>query len=220
MSERLPEPDPHRILSTRPKRDEVVTLAPRTRLVRIHPFGGSHPCRWNEFRAWGPVSTARFDHHPPPRRRHRHRRIAYVTHGDTAFIAGLAEYFQDAGGGVGPVDVTHNRPAVTVFELEAPLELLDLDGGWVTRAGGNQAIRTGARGRSREWARTIYRYHEDLAGLAYGSSVWGPGRCAALWERAEPALPALPLATRTLDDPGLIVPIAEAAITLGTFMLD
>ncbi len=89
--------------------------------------------------------------------------------------------------------------------------------GWVTRASGSQAISTGTRVRSREWARAIYRAHPHLVGLAYRSSVWGPGRCAVLWERAERAFPKTPSATRTLDDPALAIPIATPATKLGTF---
>jgi hypothetical protein len=138
--------------------------------------------------------------------------------GNTAFTTALGEYFQDQDGGVGPIDRRRDRPAVTLIELTGPLTLLDLDSGWMTRAGGNQAIRTGPRSRSRDWARAIYRHH-NVDGLAYGSSVWGPGRCVALWDRGRAALTALPLATRTLDDPYLASAIASSAIDLGTIWL-
>lgn len=218
MSEQLAPPNLARVRSTTPRTKELVTLPVATRLVRVHPLGGPHPNRWDEYRSWGPTKS-RFDHHPPPRRTHPTRRIAYAAQGDEAFTAALAEYFQDDSGGVAPFDLTHRRPAVSIFKLAAPVTLLDLDSGWVTRAGGNQAIRTGPRGRSRAWARAIYRAHPDVAGLAYGSSVWGPGRCAALWERAEAAMPSLPIATRTLDDPGLTSAIARSAEELETYVL-
>ncbi|MBK9179787.1 MAG: RES domain-containing protein [Acidimicrobiales bacterium] len=89
----------------------------------------------------------------------------------------------------------------------------------MTRAGGNQAIRTGPRGVCRDWSRAIYRHHSHLQGLAFGSAVWGPGRCLALWERAAPAFPAAPAATRQLDDPALSLAVMDAAHRLGTFVL-
>lgn len=136
----------------------------------------------------------------------------------TSFTGAIAEYFQDgSGAGVGPVDRTLDDVTVTVFATAAALVMLDLDGGWVTRAGGNQALRTGARGTARHWARAIYARFPDVAGVAYSSSVWGPGRCLALWERAAPAVPAHPSATRALADSHLDTPLAHACSELGTF---
>lgn len=218
MSERLPFPDARRIKRTTPVDDEIIILAAGTRIVRVHPLGGTHPCRWNEFRRYGPTKS-RFDHHTEPRREHPRRRIAYATYGDSAFCAALAEYFQDDGGGIGPIDTKRNRPAVTAFDLIGDIRTLDLDSGWVTRAGGNQAISSGPRGRARVWARVIYSAHPDIAGLSYGSSIWGPGRCVALWERAERALPGSPLASRTLDDPSIADAVADAAYRLGTTLV-
>ncbi len=72
---------------------------------------------------------------------------------------------------------------------------------------------------AREWARAIYRHHGTLQGVAYGSSVWGPGSCVALWERAEPAFPAHPTAVRTLDDPSILPAVSNAASELSTYVL-
>lgn len=66
--------------------------------------------------------------------------------GPDAFVAALAEWFQDDGGGVGPFELALRQPAITMLETTDQLTLLDLNGGWVTRAGGNQAIWTGPRG--------------------------------------------------------------------------
>lgn len=173
---------------------------------------------WSELRAFGPTAS-RFDHHPLPRREHPKRRVAYAAIGPRAFVAAIAEHFQRSGGGVGPLDLALRQPTATIFELAAPLVLLDLDSGWITRAGGNQAIRTGPRGVTRDWARAIHRHHKDVHGLAYGSSVWGPGRCIVVWERAAAALPSAPLATRQLDDPGLRGAVVTVAAELGTFVL-
>lgn len=218
MSERLGPPDANLVRDTPIGEDDVVVLAIGMRVVRVHPLAGPHPVAWDELRSWGPTRS-RFDHQTLPRRFHPSRRIAYCARDETAFPAALAEYYQDDGGGVLPIDLGHRRPAASIIELAAPVRLLDLDGGWITRAGDNQAIRTGSLGRSREWARAIYRHHPEVAGVAYGSSVWGPGRCVALWERAEPAFPAAPVATRTLDDPTMAGAVAAAAEVLGTYVL-
>lgn len=218
MSERLPRPDAARIRDTIPAAGEIAVLAPGTTFVRVHPLGGAHPIGWNELRSFGPTRS-RFDHQPLPRRNHPTRRIAHLTTGPNAFVAALAEYFQDDAGGVGPFDSALRLPTITLFETALELSLLDLDSGWVTRAGGNQAIRTGPRGLCREWARAIHRHHTNLHGLVFGSSVWGPGRCVVVWERAVGAFPAAPTATRRLDDPTIAPAVVNAALTLGTYVL-
>jgi RES domain len=216
MSEQLPQPDLDRIRSTTPRTKDLKVMKAGTRVTRIHALGGAHPIPWNEFRAWGPTKS-RFDHQPPPPKSHPSRRVLYVAHTRTAFTAALAEYFQDDGGGILPLDLTRNRPTMTIFELERDLELLDLSSGWITRAGGNQAIASGKRSASRAWARSIYKTHPTIQGLIYPSSVWGPGRCAVLWERAQRCMPSNALASRPLDDPYLRRPIAQAAHDLNTF---
>jgi hypothetical protein len=140
----------------------------------------------------------------------------YVTLGREAFTTAIGEVFQDSDTQrVGPVDRTLRRPFLTVFETTDTLTLLDLDSGWITRAGGNQSIRTGSRAMAQRWAREI---HQNLAvnGVYYGSSLWGPGVCAALWEGAARAFPVAPMLSRALDDPVLATPIAHAVDTLGT----
>ncbi len=209
MSERLPAPVGARISGTPILAGDLLVLPIGTPLVRISRLTGAHPLAWNEMRAYGP-STSRFDHQPPPTRVHPERRITYLTWGDDAFVAVFAEFFQDGSGGVGPFELAYGDPLITTFASATELRLLDLDGGWVTRAGGNQAIRTGPRGVCRDWARAIYRHHLDVHGLAYGSSVWGPGRCVALWERGAAAFPPAPTASRRLDDPALAAAVADA----------
>lgn len=218
MSERLPPPSAARIRDTQVRAEDLLVLPKGTRLMRVHDLAGPWPTSWDQFRAWGPTAS-RFDHHPTPTRAHTRRRVAYLTHGANAFTAALAEHFQDGAGGVLPLDLSRGRPAVSLVDTVHDITLLDLDGGWVTRAGGNQSIRTGSRARSRHWARAIYSAHRSVQGLAYSSSVWGPGRCVALWERAERAFPTQPTATRTLDDPAMAPALATAAEALGTFVV-
>lgn len=217
MSEWLPAPDSARIRDTHVEDVDVVALEIGHRLLRVHPLAGPHPVAWNAFRAWGPTA-GRFDHQPPPRRTHRTRQIAYFTHGPEAFNTALAEFFQDDNGGVGPVDLVRRSPHMSALEMVAPLRLLDLSSGWVTRAGGNQAINSGSRQRSQEWARAIYQHHRRVIdGVAYPSSVWGPGKCVALWENAKKAMPDAPVVHRSLNDAALVDAMASAVEAMGTY---
>ena len=218
MSERLPPPDAARIQQTAPRKSELLVLSSGTMVTRLHTLSGRYPSRWNQFRSYGPTKS-RFDHHSSPPRV-QSRLVLYAAHGVGAFTAAVAEYFQDESGrGVGPIDRSAGDPTITTFELERPLILLNLNSGWITRAGGNQAICTGPRSRSRQWARAIYSAHPHLEGLAYQSSVWAPGQCIVVWERGLDAVPNAPTATRLLSDPGLDVPLANAARHLQTYLL-
>ena len=218
MSDRLPRPHRTRLEANPPTDDELEPLAAGTTVVRVHPLAGPHPQAWNELRAWGPT-TSRFDQHTPPPRTHPTRRVAYVAVGANAVTGALAEFFQDAAGGIGPLALSYHHPAMTVFTLTGPVVVLDLDSGWVTRAGGNQAIRTGPRGcpdcgrgpstppirRSPGWC-TARR-----CGVPAGA--W---RCGNAASRAGPRPRTRP---RTLADPALAVAVATAADQLATFPL-
>lgn len=218
MSERLPLPDIDRIERTAPRRRECVELPRGTVLLRLHPLSGSHGRSWNQFRHFGPTS-ARFDHHPPPPQVHQTHAVMYCAVGAEAFVTAVAEYFQDAAGRVGPIDRSTNEPTATAFTITAPIRLLDLRSGWVTRAGGNQAIVSGRCSRSRAWARAIHTAHGDIDGLLYPSSVWSHGLCIALWERCAPAVPGVNDLHRLLSDPVFDRPLAHAAELLGTVLL-
>lgn len=213
------------IRATVPSDVELLEIPAGTRVVRVHALGGSHPLGWRAMRTWGPTKS-RFDHHfPPPHP--QQRAIAYLAYGGrAAFTTAIAEYFQDeSGAGVGPLDVIFNDPTTTVFETAADLVLLDLSSGWMTRAGGNQAICAGQRDKSREWARAIYAAYgrrgrtSQIAGLAYPSSVWGPGSCIALWETGRVAFPRSPVVTRSLADPAFERAVAKAARDLGSYVV-
>lgn len=220
MSEDLPAPEADRVSKAVPTGDEILVLGAGTRIVRIHPLGGKHPSAWNALRDFGPTRS-RFDHHLPPPRS-QERKIAYLAHGDNRMTGAVAEFFQDGtGAGVRPLDLVAGDPQMTSFELARPIRLLDLDTGWITRAKGNQAVRSGRRSRSREWARAIYDHYGDkVSGLAFGSSVWGPGRNIALWESGAPALPDHPSASRPLRDPALRIPLSHIARDLATTIVD
>jgi hypothetical protein len=144
----------------------------------------------------------------------------YATVRNNGFPAAIAEFFQDSDSQtMGPIDRNRAVPTYTRFDLVTDLRLLNLNGEWITRAGGNQAIRTGSRAVAQRWSRAIYdEYAEshDLHGLRYDSSIWGPGQCIVLWERAETALPELPVVSIPLNDTRMDVAIASAARQLGT----
>lgn len=212
MTEHLPDPDPARIRDTPVTAEDRVVVPAGGTLVRVHCLAGERPIAWDGFREHGPTAS-RFDHHVAPPGP-QDRAVVYATYGDDAFVAALGELFQQ-GDRAGPIDRTRCRAAVTTFACARTVVLLDLRSGWVTRAGGNQAITSGPRERARRWARAIHEAHGDLDGLAWPSSVRGPGRCAALWERARDAFPPAPLASRTLDDPMLAAVVADAAVRLG-----
>jgi hypothetical protein len=215
MTERLGPPDTGSFPSLEPS--HVWRLPVGTWVGRIYAAGGKHPGNWRAFRAYGP-STARFDHQPPPPREHPKRRITYLAaavpdrHGVPLRIC-LAEVFRDRG----VVELRRDDPYFTLFNPIRELRLLDLsDSDWVSLAGGNGAITSGARYQSRSWARAIYRCYKDvLDGVIYSPSNLAPARPVALWERAEDALPERPAFNEPLTHVGLRARIETYAAGLG-----
>ncbi|MGH3090686.1 MAG: RES domain-containing protein, partial [Rubrobacteraceae bacterium] len=47
-------------------------------LFRLYFRGGEYPGSWEGFRSFGPLASARFDHHPPPRGDHPNLGILYA----------------------------------------------------------------------------------------------------------------------------------------------
>jgi hypothetical protein len=65
---RLPLPPARSVLVRQLNRaDDVVTVQPATRLVRIFTAHGNHPQQWNSFRYTGPLPHGRFDQQSPGR---------------------------------------------------------------------------------------------------------------------------------------------------------
>lgn len=94
--------------------------------------------------------------------------------------------------------------------------MLDVsDSPWVVRKGGNASISSGRRAVARQWARAIHSTYPDLDGIWYQTSSCPPARSVVLNERARDALAANPLASWSLDDPGLSEHIAAAADAIG-----
>jgi hypothetical protein len=180
-------------------------------LFRIYLAGGNHPGVWNAFRHYGPVPSGRFDHHvglPHV----QDRGIIYVAwHPRTC----LAEVFQAKR----RIDMHSRSPLLVGFETVRTLNLLDLTGLWPTRAGASTAINSGPRFRVQAWARRIYEAYPSLDGIYYGSSMDANSGCAALFERARDAVPALPRLHRTLADPLLRSLLQRAALQLNYDLL-
>ena len=185
-----------------------VHVLPRGAIVwRVYFRTGPHPTTWDAFRAYGPTG-ARFDHHDPPAGMHARKSILYgADQGPTC----LAEVFQDTR----VIDRNRHVPAIAAFALEEDLSLLDVTGAWPTRAGASAAISSGSRKRARDWSRAIYDAFPSLAGIRYGSSMDANRPALALYERAQPALPARALLDLPLATPGLASLISRAAARFG-----
>lgn len=183
---------------------DVKVLSPGTIIWRIYFRSGAHPIAWNRFRHWGPVATARFDHHSVPARQQA-RGTAY---GALRVYTCFAEVFQDTR----TIERSRKRPWLVGFELIRPVSLLDLTGTWPTQAGASIAISSGRRDRARAWSVRIYEDYPTIEGLYYPSSMDGNQPSVALYERAHDATPARPLFHRALADPALTGAVVRAAL--------
>jgi hypothetical protein len=174
-----------------------------TLLWRLYLRGGPYPVSWDEFRRFGPVRTARFDHHRPSPREQECGIVYLATNGPTT----LAEAFQDTR----VIDPWEHEPWLVGFETETPLRLLDLTGSWPTRAGASMALSTGRRDRARRWSQAIFDAYLDAVGLWYPSSMDVNRECVALYERGQAGIPSNPRFHAALADPKLAVVVHRAA---------
>lgn len=180
-------------------------LAAGTTLWRIYRQAGAHPTSWDRLRHWGPVRTARFDHHEEPAR-DQARGILY---GALRVYTCFAEFFQETR----VIERTRDAAWLVAFQLVREVALLDLTGAWPTRAGASMAINSGRRDRARAWSRRIYEDYPALQGLWYASSMDSNKPAVALYERAQDALPPRPVFHRALGDPVLDHVVAGAALS-------
>jgi len=163
---KLPEPPPKATLET--ISPAVATLQAGAKLWRIYFRDGIYPTTWDRMRYYGPVSSARFDHHLDPPGV-QDRGILYAAAGDDAIATCLAEVFQDTR----LVDSRRKEPRLAAFALAEDVSLLDLGGKWPTVAGASANINSGPRPRCRRWSKTIYDAYPKLMGLYYASSMNG-----------------------------------------------
>jgi hypothetical protein len=205
VADRLTPPPP--VASLRAIAPEIHVLPAGAVLWRISFRAGAHPSRWNGFRSFGPTG-ARFDHQPPPAKRHRTRAILYASDsGPTS----LAEAFQQTR----VIDRFADSPALAAFPLTRDLQLLDLTGAWPTRAGASMAINSGPRATARAWSRAIYAAYPAVEGLRYASAMNANQPAFALYERARSSLPTTAALDLPLATPALAAPLAVAAIRFG-----
>jgi len=206
---KLPAPPAAAELALVPPR--LKTLPAGEVLWRVYKRAGRHPVAWNTFRAFGPLSTARFDHHLPGRdgAPHAQRRRIYYAAAEIATC--LAELFQDTR----TIDRAGEEATLVGFELARDVALLDLTGVWPTRAGASMALCSGPRSRTRPWSRAIYEAYREVQGLYYPSSMHAHRPAVALYERAMAALPRTPLLHRPLRDPALLADLDRVAGDLG-----
>jgi hypothetical protein len=215
---RLPQPPDAAVLASVLRPDEdIVSIHPATRLVRVFTVAGRHPQQWNAFRRTGPLPHARFDTHPPgPRGRPTDAPDHGVLYFGLSVRTCVAEVFQDTS----IVDRVTRRPFMVIVRPTRSLRMLDLAGLWPTRAGASQEISSGPRERTQEWARTIREAHPDLDGLWYRSSMDSGNPAVCLWDPpAADALPESPDALVPLDNPGLDVPLARICEELNYTLL-
>ena len=202
---KFPEPPPVTTLAGIPAR--ILVLHAGSELWRVYFRGGRHPVTWDTFRAYGPVATARFDHHDPPPHVQDRAILYTAAHGPTC----VAEVFQDTR----VIDRTRRDPWLAAFALAEDVTLLDLTGTWPTMTGASMAISSGPRPRARRWSRAIYDAYPHVQGLWYPSSMYANRPAVALYERAQRALPRVPAFHAPLTHPGLLMPLRHIALTVG-----
>lgn len=206
MSKVPRQPNPARLREAAP---DVLVLPTGTELWRIYFRGGEHPTFWTEFRHVGPLDS-RFDHHDGKEPSFQARSVLYAAGSP---VTCLGEAFQKTR--------TIHRSAragwLAGFELATDIRLLDLMGGFATRAGASMGLVSGPRSVSRNWARGFYDAYPAIHGLRYPSSMHANRAACVLTDRAEAAgaLPSQPGFHRALADPAMLEILRNAANELG-----
>ncbi len=201
---KLPRPDLKRLrtLSPATERWPVARL-----LFRVFFASGPYSTAWNSFRHYGPVASARFDHHPEPKGQHREG----VLYAAERVATCIAEVFQATR----TLEPKRNTPRLAAFLPIRPLVLLDIRGTWITRAGASAAISTGDREVTREWSRCFYAAYPVIDGILYRSSMDPSAAAVALFERAYDALPSVAEVNLPLTHASLEQVLSSACDELG-----
>jgi hypothetical protein len=194
---------------------DLFRLPAGTELWRLYKRGGRHPVLWNTFRTFGPLQTARFDHHLPDedgQPRLQDRGIYYAA---VEIATCLAELFQDTR----TIDRESEAVTLSGFKLQLDVDLLNLTGTWPTRAGASMVLSSGPRSRSRLWSRALYDAYPAVQGLYYPSSMNANRPAIAFYERAARAIPPAPEIHRPLSDPALLADLDRSAQRLGYLLV-
>ena len=210
-------PDAPGVDAVRSIAPKVKTLAKGTCLARVYFTVGDYPNRWNEFRHYGPILNARFDHHVRDANGEPYAQDRSILYCAAAADPCFAEVFQETR----RINRSRRAPWLAIFRLQRDIALLDLTGAYPTRVGASMAINSGNRARSREWAKNFYVAYDTLHGIYYPSSMNGNEPAVALTDRAEGSrcLPEHPDLNRALIDDALLDVLKQSAHRLGYGLL-
>jgi RES domain len=173
-------------------------------LWRVHRTEGEHVLPWNKLRTYGPLPSMRWDTHPGPRPISAAEGVLYSA-ADVA--TSLAEVYQTTR----VIDTRAGAPALTAWQPQRRLRLLDLSGTWLLRNTASTALLAAPRSICRRWARAIYTTWPELDGLYVPSTLTGRPN-VVLWNAAADSIPAMPSFSRPLTH-ALVWSIAQAAAT-------
>lgn len=190
---------------------DLIRLPAGTEIWRLYKRGGRHPVMWSTFRTFGPLQTARFDHHLPDEDGEPWLQDRGIYYAAVEISTCLAELFQDTR------TIDRESEAVTLlgFELRLAVDLLNLTGTWPTQAGASMVLSSGPRSRSRLWSRAIYEAYPDIQCLYYPSSMHANRPAIAFYERAASGFAVTPVVHRPLSDPALLADLDRSARRLG-----
>lgn len=198
-------PEPPADLTSIPAAER--TLPAGLDLWHVYFQGGDHPRAWYEFRTYGPIPTARFDHHIAP----PHEQERAIFYGGSLGTLCIAEVFQRER----IIDRERNAPWLVGFTLTRAVTVLDLCGTWPTRAGASMLLNSGQRPRAQRWSAAIYAAYPRIEGLWYPSAMYGNKPAVAFYERARDAVGGTPFFHLPLAARGLMRPLYALAREIG-----
>lgn len=201
MTGKVPRRPPHHLIRAD---GDVVEAQPV--LWRVHRTQGEHVLPWDGFRTFGPVSSGRYDPHPPPAQEHPGYGVLYAA---TDLRTALAEVFQRTR----RINLTTGAPYAIAWTPTRPLRLLDLTGDWALRNRAAHSLAFAPRPTCRAWARAVHATWGNLDGL------WAPSTLTSepivtLYEPAASAVPSAPAFSRPFDHPVLASLARHYAATL------
>ena len=182
-----------------PPDPEIAELPKGYRLVRIYdPMRGP----WDAHRFYGPISSGRFDHQPPPATDHRSRSVWYASN---SLRGAVAESF----GKLGFLDRDSER-RIVLARIAQPIAVLELLGVAVKRLKLTQEIAATANyPLCQSYARAFYEQYATIKGIRWRGREIGSINLA-LNDRAD--MTALrPEADERITHPDVWPRIARAA---------